>query len=301
MPPTPPTQQMGERHEKDVAEALGMTKTRGSGNGHEKGDASHHHDLPFAFRMDAKSTRGKQIAVTRAMLEKLREQAGGERPALPLRWYANEALTEVAEDWIAVTLMDFSELLLDARSWAELIEALALAHPVDGGPVTGTQIARMVLDWRSRMNECEQADNGGELARLREEVKSLRTASASLEAYNAQAGDIIRRLRDDLATRQVPVPDNGRPSLPGYIPLLPWTVVHQVHTPGGVVNSGMHFNAEGHQATFDVRSVRVERSLGSGNRPRLIVNDTIVRQGAVYVDGFLQTQVCEGNREIEVG
>src|SRR5690348_13915581 len=172
MPPTPPTQQMGERHEKDVAEALGMVTTPGSGNGKDKGDAHHHHDTPFAFRMDAKSTKGKQIAVTLAMLEKLREQAGGERPALPLRWYANEALTKVAEDWIAVTLMDFSELVADARDWAALLARLALAWPVDSPPITGGEVATLVLEWRDRMGAAEQAVDGAELARLREEVKS---------------------------------------------------------------------------------------------------------------------------------
>lgn len=252
MPPTPTTTDMGHRHEADVAEALGMVMTRGSGSGADKGDAAHHHDLPFAFRIDAKSTKGKQIAVTLQMLAKLREQAGGERPALPLRWYANEALTKVAEDWIAVTLADFSELVAEAR----------------------------------------------ETAALREQVKSLHAANASLEAYNVQAGEIITRQRQEL---EAPQPAAPAPVVPGYIPRLPWTIIHIVNTPGGPQYAGFHYDAQGHQQTFDIFSVRVERSLGSSNRPRLIVNDTRVSHGAVYVDGKAETLACESNPEIEVG
>lgn len=260
MPPTPTTQQMGERHEKDVAEVLGGTMTRGSGNGIDKGDGAHHHDAAFAFRWDAKSTKGKQIAVTAAMLEKIIEQAGGERPALPLRWYGNEMLTKVLHDWIAVKLADFSELLADAR----------------------------------------------ETAALREQVKSLRAANASLEAYNTQAGEIISRQRRELETPGpvvLPLGDSPAPApvVPGYLPRLPWTIIHIVNTPGGPQYSGFHYDAQGHQQTFDIFSVRVERSLGSSNRPRLIVNDTRVSHGTVYVDGKTETLACESDPGIEVG
>lgn len=256
MPPTPTTTDMGHRHEAAVAEALGMAMTRGSGNGADKGDAAHHHDLPFAFRIDAKSTKGKQIAVTLAMLEKLREQAGGERPALPLRWYANEALTKVAEDWIAVTLADFSELIADAR----------------------------------------------ETAALREQVKSLRAANASLEAYNVQAGEIISRQRRELET---PLAPSGGPAqslaTPGFVPHLPWTIVHSVHSGGTVKNAGLHYAEDGIQTTFAVSTVVVERSLGSSNRPKLMVNGTQVREGALYVDGIVRVVASRQNRDIEMG
>lgn len=255
MPPTPTTTDMGHRHEADVAEALGMGMTRGSGSGADKGDAAHHHDLPFAFRADCKSTKGKQIAVTLAMLEKLREQAGGERPALPLRWYANEALTKVAEDWVAITLADISELIADAR----------------------------------------------ETAALREQVKSLRTANASLEAYNVQAGEIISRQRRELQTPLAANPGQQALATPGFVPKLPWTIIHTVHTDSGAKNAGLYYDVMGMQTTVDVRSVRVERSLGGSNRPRLIVNDTKVTEGALYVDGKVRVVVSASDRSIEMG
>lgn len=302
MPPTPTTTDMGHRHEADVAEALGMAMTRGSGNGADKGDAAHHHDLPFAFRIDAKSTKGKQIAVTLAMLAKLREQAGGERPALPLRWYANEALTKVAEDWIAVTLADFSELIADARDWAALVHRLALAWPAESPPITGDQVAALVLEWRDRMNKAERSDAGGELARLQEEVKSLRAANASLTAYNQQAGEIIGLQRREVETPLAPSGSGAQAlATPGFVPHLPWTIVHSVHSGGTVKNAGLHYAEDGIQTTFAVSTVVVERSLGSSNRPKLMVNGTQVREGALYVDGIVRVVASRQNRDIEMG
>ena len=77
--------------------------------------------------------------------------------------------------------------------------------------------------------------------------------------------------------------------------------IHAVHTAGTVKNAGIHYDEHGHQSTFGVAEVRVERSLGSTNRPRLIVNNVRVPKGAMYVDGVLRTLACDSNREIEVG
>lgn len=271
MPPIPTTQRMGELHEQHVARALVGLKTRASGAGVDKGDGAHHHDDPFAFRWDAKSTKGKQIAITLAMIEKICEQAGGERPAIPLRWYGNEALTEVLEDWIAVKLVDFSELLTAAQEGQE---------------------------W---MERCDQAlregyERGQERDRLQEQLDLQRAEMAPLRTRLAQA--------EEWKETQVQVQAGAvanTPAVPGYVPMLPWTVVHAVHTAGTVKHSGIHYDDMGHQQTFDVGEVRVERSPNSANRPRLIVNTVRVAQGALYVDGVLRALVCSSNREIEVG
>ncbi len=56
------------------------------------------------------STRAKSIGVTRAMWEKAKEQAGGERPLLPLRFYDTDKL-DVGLDLVVLSLDDFAEML----------------------------------------------------------------------------------------------------------------------------------------------------------------------------------------------
>jgi len=108
---------MGELHELHVAEVLGGRRARGSGNQwDDPGDGRHDHTKDmFAFAWDCKSTTGLSITITDKIIDKITDQAGGERPAIPLRWYGNQALTLVDQDWIAVRLDDFEELLLAAR------------------------------------------------------------------------------------------------------------------------------------------------------------------------------------------
>ena len=53
------------------------------------------------------------------MLAKAREQAGGNRPMIGLRWYRNERL-EVAADWVAVRAQDMAEVLQEANILADL-------------------------------------------------------------------------------------------------------------------------------------------------------------------------------------
>ena len=63
----------------------------------------------FAWAWDGKSTMGKSISVTREMLEKAVEQAGGERPMIALRFYDDERL-RIYDDWILVKADDFLDL-----------------------------------------------------------------------------------------------------------------------------------------------------------------------------------------------
>jgi hypothetical protein len=124
---------MGDAHEKRLAEVLGMRQTRGSGNQwRDQMDAKHNRlDSRFAFAVDGKSTLAKSISITRAMWEKAGEQAGGELPMLALRFYNNASL-EVHADLAVCDLLDFAEMREAAELWAKakpVLEALLKAKP----------------------------------------------------------------------------------------------------------------------------------------------------------------------------
>lgn len=105
---------MGEAHEKHLAMMLNGRKTRGSGNqfANPLDGRMNRYTSGMAFAWDGKSTLGKSIGVTRAMWEKLAEQAHGERPLLPLRFYDTERL-RVGLDLVVMRLDDLVELADD--------------------------------------------------------------------------------------------------------------------------------------------------------------------------------------------
>jgi hypothetical protein len=118
------TRKMSDRHENDLVALLGGERTRNSGavwsdqgDGHQTGL-----DQYWRFGWDGKSTLGKSIGVTRDMLAKLREQCRGLEPMLPLRWYANDRLTMVDEDWIAVESETFAQILDDANAYRRALD-----------------------------------------------------------------------------------------------------------------------------------------------------------------------------------
>lgn len=118
------TRKMSSRHEEDLVALLGGERTRNSGavwsdqgDGHQTGL-----DQYWTFGWDGKSTLGKSIGVTREMLAKLRTQCRGLEPMLPLRWYRDERLTVVDEDWIAVEAETFASVLEDANRWRAVTE-----------------------------------------------------------------------------------------------------------------------------------------------------------------------------------
>lgn len=115
----PTTRKMSSRHEDDLVALLGGERTRNSGavwsdqaDGHQTGS-----DAYWRFGWDGKSTLGKSIGITRKMLAKLREQCRGLEPMLPLRWYADERLTRVDEDWIAIEAETLAQIIEDANRW----------------------------------------------------------------------------------------------------------------------------------------------------------------------------------------
>lgn len=112
---------MGDKHEEHLVEIFGGRQTPGSGNqANNPMDGRHsRYDLAVAFAWDGKSTRGKSISVTTAMIEKAREQAHGERPMLALRWYGDDRLRQY-DDWMLVTEDDLLELMERSARLSEI-------------------------------------------------------------------------------------------------------------------------------------------------------------------------------------
>jgi len=113
----PDRNEMARLHEEFLAELHDGRNSRGSGQTwQDPGDGRGNRlTTGFAFAWDGKSTCGKGIPVDRATIAKIREQAGGERPEIALRFYDTEDLERVGEDWIAIPAADFGELLIAAR------------------------------------------------------------------------------------------------------------------------------------------------------------------------------------------
>ena len=107
---------MGDKHEEWLAEVLGGRRTPASGSQFRNPmDGRHNRYIDtFAFAWDGKSTRSNSISVTRAMLNKAKEQADTERPMIALRFYDDDRLRSF-EDWIVVRADDFLELLESSK------------------------------------------------------------------------------------------------------------------------------------------------------------------------------------------
>lgn len=340
MPAKPTTQQMGDKHEVFLAQVNGGTKTRASGSKwHDQGDGRNAHDEPFAFCWDGKSTRGQQIAVTLAMIAKIREQAQGERPQIGLRWYGNDALDQVTEDWIAIPAADFEELKAYAVRCAELetqvpdlsqiSERLYIAGRAEG---ENAKLREDLATARDEIAHWEvRAENPGErlhaeaeasLALRRDLEQSRHTVAAYAQERAERAQDVLASAGPADAARQsveslqailkaveadrdrfreLAIAAQKGKLIPGYVPRLPWTVVYQVRLEGRIESSGMHYDADGNMTPFEVGTVRIERSLGSDNRPRLIVNELRVPDGDLYTDGVLIARACQVDVSIEAG
>jgi len=102
---------MSDAHESFLAEVFGCRVSPGSGNQwHKPADGrQNRYERSIAWCFDGKSTRGKSIGVSRAMLDKITVQAHAERPMIALRFYDDDHLRGF-EDWVCVRLDDFLEL-----------------------------------------------------------------------------------------------------------------------------------------------------------------------------------------------
>ncbi|MFH8483138.1 hypothetical protein [Streptomyces sp. NPDC018055] len=141
--------EMGDQHEKHVAEKLQMRQTRGSGNQwRDPMDGRHNRlDTEWAYANDGKSTLKKSVGVSLGMWNKAVEQAGGERPLLTLRFYKDERLSGVHADLAVTDLDDFAEQREAAVRWEQarpLMEKLVRARPASARSTTLGSLARVL-------------------------------------------------------------------------------------------------------------------------------------------------------------
>lgn len=234
--------EMGDRHEKHIAAVNGGRQSRSSGNQwFDSGDGRNQHDERYAWGWDCKSTRGKSLTITLEMIGKITEQAGGERPQIPLRWYLTDDLAEFT-DWVALPLADYAEMLADARGFAEAMD---------------------------RVQQLEE-----EIRQLREQAAPpdgpppLLLPSAFKDSYEGAVIDV---------------------------PQLPWTVVFKQNNAPGTnppaVLTGFYYAPDGRRANFPVSVVRVEVN-GDGS-PRVIINEQLVKNCDLYVNGSLSVRSTE--------
>jgi hypothetical protein len=279
---------MGEKHEEYLAGVNAGRKSKASGSQWtDPADGRNAHDEPYALAWDGKSTLGKSIAVTLDMIRKIREQALGEIPQIGLRWYANQSLRDVLEDWVAVPGDDWKDILASARSWRSLVEWL-LEDPPDPSLRTADDedVAVFLRSAVARL---------GMTAALR---RSLAEAHQSL----IEAGEALAAQRLELDALRS---DRERPrEMAQWVPRLPWTVVHVQPQASGwwagdVVGVAVRYHDDGTQVPSMVTSVRVQRS--AVNRPHLFVDNLRVRNADVYnAQGKLALRVCEDDASIEV-
>lgn len=300
MPPSPTTQEMGDRHEVHLAGVFGGTKTRASGSQwSDQGDVRNDHDDPFAFCVDGKSTLGKQVAVTRDMIAKIREQAQGEIPALGLRWYGNANLDDVDEDWVAVPGGDWEEVLASARAWAEISSC------IDG--MTTDNIQEYLKERGEERDAAEQAHKTD-----RAVIANLRAALAQAHQDLMDAGERIAAKNLELETLrsgQLPQPQQQQAvplELLQLVPRLPWTVIRispagdrrgSAGDPAGTV---VYYQADGTLQRSVANTVRIQRSME--NRPQVFEDNVRIRNCDVYgADGRLLARCCADDSSIEVG
>lgn len=159
---------MGDAHEAFLCDLFEGKQARGSGNQWRNpmdGRTSRKH-LRFAFAWDGKSTLSKSVGVTLAMWGKAREQAGGERPMLALRFYKDQALN-VLRDLVVVSAHDFAEVL-EAANKMGLIEDTGCLEGIhdfasqESGSVPGMMVKNgpCVACGRSPYEAAAPADGG---------------------------------------------------------------------------------------------------------------------------------------------
>lgn len=109
----PLTHTLSRLHEQDIHELLGGHNSKSSGNQwHDAADGKHsRYDDEFAFAWDCKCVLPgtKSLSISRDDLHKLVAQAHGNRPMMPLRFYASER-GAIEFDLVVIKLQDFAEM-----------------------------------------------------------------------------------------------------------------------------------------------------------------------------------------------
>lgn len=143
---------MGDAHEAFVASMLRGRQSRGSGNQwRDQADGRHdRHEQTVAFGWDCKSTLGKSLSITTTQWEKVVDQSGMERPAVPLRFYHDPRLRTFT-DLIAISLHDLAELLElaeRAKRYDDAVENWSSGEQFGGAPQDGYDgPQRALIDW----------------------------------------------------------------------------------------------------------------------------------------------------------
>jgi hypothetical protein len=292
---------MSDKHEEHCAEVFGGRKHKASGSQwDEQADGSNAHDLEFAFRWDGKATLAKSHTITLDMLAKLKDQSHGERPALPLCWYASTSL-DFGELWTLVQDDDLTELLEIARETEQLRERNRELEE-------GLQAA--LRDVEQMGTQASMAS--GEIQALQEQVDALRRQVGTSPAGGAGGGGSVGASGSAGSSNTASLGGGGtvssayarhaaRPPVPEYVPMLPWVVINQFDVGSHRHTDVTRYAIDGARTSGTADTVVVERSLGAANRPRLIVDGIRVPNGSLYASGRLKTLACESRPDIEVG
>lgn len=293
MPPAPPTAEMGRLHEEYLAALNAGRRSKASGSQWtDPGDGRNSHDTPFALAWDGKSTKGKGITVTLDMIAKIREQALGEIPQIGLRWYANDSLRDVTEDWAAVPGSDWQEILAAAREWQALCEWIA-ADP-DRAKMAGETDAATVARVLTRYAAAAE----GLRRELAEAHKTLLAAGERIAAQTLEL-ETLRGQADSqsqvIATQAIQ-----------HVPMLPWALVRMLPKTAGIGSAGddsatvTSYGAHGGLSTSRAKEVRVEHS--ADGHPKIFVDNVQVRDADLYdADGKHLVRACRTDPSIEVG
>jgi hypothetical protein len=258
---------MSRLHEEFLAELVGGTRSKGSGNQWTQpadGRASRILN-EYGWATEGKATCGQGIEITRKILEKLDEQAEGERPLIGLRWYADETLETVAHELVAMQAADLQEVLDDnARLREELQTALAANEDLASGkPLTPGSAAELVR-------------------KAQEHAAYLRRENQRLTGMVAMLG-LLTPAQRELAELGMP----PRELWPCYVvDIRPYDEPEKI---GRRKRFWMVYEDGRVEALGEPRSVRVDR--GIGTMGRLFINEQIIRRGELRINGVLDLQV----------
>lgn len=293
MPPAPPTAEMGRLHEEYLAALNAGRRSKASGSQWtDPADGRNSHDTPFALAWDGKSTKGKGITVTLEMIGKIRDQALGEIPEIGLRWYANDSLRDVTEDWIAVPGTDWGEILVAARDWQALCELIA-ADP-EWSQLSAEEGPAVVFRAMARLAAAAEGLRG----QLADAHKALLAAG---ERMAAQALE-LDSLRGQAESQSQVIAAQAVQ----HVPMLPWALVRMLPKTAGIGSAGddsatvTSYAADGSLSTSRVKEVRVEHS--ADGHPKIFVDNVQVRDADLHdAQGRHLVRACRTDPSIEVG
>jgi hypothetical protein len=276
---------MGRKHEDHIAEVWGGERQRASGSQWSNpADVRENHLLvPLAIAADGKSTTAKSIAITRADLIKLVEQAGGEIPVLPVRFYDDYRLQE-AEDWVLLREQDALAWRERAALSYELEEHVAahadrdreLTERADELEKRAAQLERETAEVQEQLAASPVSLPDGIVAVPQAEYDSLVMAARSVTVPDGQVLiDVEELLHLREAFYVVPAPALALP--PEYMDVI------QVAYPDASGHEVLETTALFEGLPFEVTSVRTEEGADAG--VHLIVNEVRYLNGRLVRNG----------------